>query len=278
MNKTSREKNEQRLLGVAGVIERESRGERQVLLIKDESKIEVSAGFDRWLRVEPPAWSFPGGGRSQIETDNGSRPETKTQTLQNEFLEEFGLYIPISLLAQGETLDHPFMVGQFIEDENKTPVINQIGATAVFLHLDSLFRESITYIEQKVANLEARWVNFDQLEKLFSILTNHNGLGIIPYRPHVYTIAHLKYLERVLGQDESLIKLVNQLNIKTRQFLLSTGYPITNGAFDENGVPLPASKLNAEDKEFLYGSNSKHSEDLTKSAKINGLRNKSFQV
>ena len=259
MNQKLRESHEQRLLGASFVLARKtfSKGV-QVLLMQDTAKIEVSAGFTRWLKASSPAWSYPGGGRS---VNNDGIQETRSQTLQSELKEEINLLLSLSFLDTGEVQKVPFLVGQMKKD-----LIHQIGVTSALYWFDELGQSERRFIEENERKGFLWWNELEQIVCGYQAsLSIQERISELQFRPHLYTTSFLWYLDLVqkLSPDEIREK-INVLNRYTRQFLLkeaeNLNISIQNGAFKENGDIILPHELNESDANFLY--------DLAKNRKI----------
>lgn len=255
---------EQRLLGVLFVCAKKTdRDGVRVMLTCDTAKQEVPAGLTSWIVANPPAFSFPGGGREFVQNENSGKllaPETREQTLQNEVNEEMGLLLSLEFLRTGELQKYPFLVGQ------KKDIIHQIGATTALYWFDCLENSQQKYLNSLQKQGKVVWL------KLLDLVINWHFLQIsqnlheeqssLIIRPHTYIAAFMWYIQFFANwSDEAIYKEVNKLNMKTRKFLesesIKLGVPIQNGAFHEDGKVLLPSDLDPGSADFLYSTSKK---------------------
>lgn len=260
-----REATEQRQFGAMFVCMRETKfgkytPQKQVLFITDTAKTEISAGFFHWFRLQhlkTPAviTSFPAGGRAM---SSEGVPETRIETIQNELLEELGVLLSLQTLAQGVVQQHPFIVAQLKNEQEKdSRVIHQFGVTSMLYHLDQLSLQDQQNISRKVVSGDAFWVSLQKLEACFNHLRTCGVLRELGIRPQAYTAAHLWWLQEVSQwSSEAIIADITIHNQQTHDFIRRQAntrqIPIKNGAFSDDGVALAPRELSSADAAFLY--------------------------
>lgn len=248
-----REQGELRQMGGMAIINRTFQDKNQVLLIKDQAKVETASGFSGWFPARGEVLSFPGGGRG---IKKNSYPENLAQTLASELKEEIGLTVKL-LDTQLQRQAFPFLVGQLTDTK-----IDEFAVTSAYLPFDSLPIETRKNIDQVTQQKQAQWENLFSLFHLFSNIKElfPEGTSLFTLRPQVLVASYIWFLDAVQHVPaEDIQRRIEPLNRMTHTFIYDQAQkhqiPVNNGFFNAQGqINRP---LNFRDQRFIFGQNQK---------------------
>lgn len=239
---------EQFVLRASTAIVKETKKGIDLLVISDGQKNpEVSAGYDRWSRLQQHIWSVPGGTRV---FDSG-KPKSREEVLHDSLLRETGFNVTLQELSQGRIQDYPFLLGR-----QKPGIIEQVATTSSLFYIGQLAREYQRYIEKKIREEKALWYPLKDIAQEFIALKDRGRK--LEFRQHVYTMAYLWYLPLVQKwSNEAILREVNRLNNSTGVFVgdeshrqdLELGLTIFGPKYHNVTTPY---MLPDDVKQFLY--------------------------
>lgn len=248
------------LLRVSAAIVRETQSNgKELLVIKDDQKIEVSAGFKRWSKKpRHHIWSIPGG----MRLVSAGKPQTREQVLQQSLQRETGFLVSLQALSEGKVQKYPFLLGR-----RHPQIIERVASTSALFYVDQLASEYQKYIDKKIKEQKALWYslaqiatafNFNQLKKGNRL---RNSQSELDFRQHVYTSAYLWSLSLEEWSDEAVLMEVNRLNSTAGGFIgheskkkkLPLGQSIFGG---KDNITVPY-MLPLKERQFLYNLPSK---------------------
>lgn len=263
------------------VAHQHGRSHEEVLLVDDCSKAEVSAGLpNRFTRPHETRWHIFSGGR-QV-SDQTSQPESSTETLRREWLEEhegelqaMGLWTQTAVQEIATALEdvtvnggqdqqfYPYVVGQrgvwAVPSEAGKPVgekvINEVAATTVYLDFDTL----PFVLQRELDNLtqagKAWWVGLSTLVDAFTVAQATADFKVSgrEVRPQLLTAALIYHWQQQPDWDPGYYQyIVEKWNRRAYRFLARTakqeGIPLTNGTMTTRG----SVRLGLPTEDYLY--------------------------
>lgn len=257
MTNTHQNQKEAQVLRASAVIVKGSQAEggTQVLLVQDQHKTEVSAGFKKWHSTNGLGLAFPGATRGTFES---GKLQTRAEVLRTGLHRELGLVVSLDFLQKGAVQQYPFLIGRLLPH-----LIQQIGATSALFYFDELKHGEKKKIDQSVLSGLAHWFSLEEIVRGFRAIVERNGrfhhrvAREMTFRPHVYTTAYLYFIDRIEEwPNEAILREVNKLNMTTQQFITYHSklrrLPVHGGPFSQKGNITIPYHLGDDDKQFLY--------------------------
>ncbi len=211
---------------------------KNVLLIKDEPKTEVSAGLNRWYMSDraEQVWGLVAGGRA---TREDGRQETLKQLLEREAKEEIGFSITNVRASEKQQQVYPFIVGQ---RQIREKGINQIGVTSLKINFDSLPIFTQRRIQEVVKKGNAVWLPLQNLRNIFAAARDGKEASVLEwFRPQSCAAAFIWELTECQKVDsEEVIQEIVRWNQKAHAFIRRTARDesliIRNGSMTATGT------------------------------------------